>query len=157
LMPYADLEPAVVGGVTVRNATLHNEDYIRERDIREGDMVVVKRAGDVIPQVVKPVVELRPAEAQPFVMPTACPACGEQVVRATEEVATYCVNSACPAQLVRSIEYFVSRGAMDIAGFGIQQAALFVERGLLHDLADIFYLKPAQLAGLEGFKDRRVA
>ena len=138
LMPYAELEPAQIGGVIVRNATLHNADYIRERDIRVGDRVVVKRAGEVIPQVLRPVPELRTGEEQVFALPENCPACGERVVRLEDEVATYCVNSACPAQLVRSVEYFVSRGAMDIDGFGIRQAEQFVEAGLVHDVADIF-------------------
>jgi DNA ligase (NAD+) len=156
LMPYAELEPAQVGGVTVRNATLHNADYIRERDIRIGDHVVVKRAGEVIPQVLRPVPELRTGEEREFVLPAECPACGEKVVRREDEVATYCVNSACPAQLVRSVEYFVSRGAMDIDGFGIRQAEQFVEAGLLHDVADIFSITAEQLADLPGFQQKRI-
>jgi DNA ligase (NAD+) len=156
LMPYAMLEPAAVGGVIVRNATLHNEDYIRERDIRIGDHVVVKRAGDVIPQVLRPVPELRTGEERVFSLPDRCPACGEPVSRVEGEVATYCVNSACPAQLVRSVEYFVSRGAMDIDGFGIRQAEQFVEAGLLRDVADIFSLRPEQLAGTPGFQKKRI-
>ena len=156
LMPFAELEPAQVGGVTVRNATLHNADYIRERDIRIGDHVVVKRAGEVIPQVLRPVPELRTGEEREFVLPSACPACGEQVVKREDEVATYCVNSACPAQLVRSVEYFVSRGAMDIDGFGIRQAEQFVEAGLLRDVADIFSITAEQLAGMPGFQQKRI-
>ncbi|HEY8515134.1 MAG TPA: NAD-dependent DNA ligase LigA [Candidatus Binatia bacterium] len=156
LMPYAILEPTAVGGVIVRQATLHNEDYIRERDIRIGDRVVVKRAGDVIPQVLRPVPELRTGEEREFKLPERCPACGEAVSRVEGEVATYCVNSACPAQLVRSVEYFVSRGAMDIDGFGIRQAEQFVEAGLLRDVADIFFLRPEQLEGLPGFQKKRI-
>jgi DNA ligase (NAD+) len=156
LMPFAELEPAQIGGVTVRNATLHNADYIRERDIRIGDSVVVKRAGEVIPQVLRPVPELRTGDEQVFELPTQCPACGEQVVRLEDEVATYCVNSACPAQLVRSVEYFVSRGAMDIDGFGIRQGEQFVEAGLLKDVADIFSITAEDLAGLPGFQQKRI-
>ena len=156
LMPFAELEPAPIGGVIIRNATLHNEDYVRERDIRIGDRVVVKRAGEVIPQILRSLPELRTGEEQVFEMPKTCPACGEPARRADDEAATYCVNSACPAQLVRSVEYFVSRGAMDIDGFGIQQAGLFVQLGLLHDVADIFFLTAEQLEGVEGFKEKRI-
>jgi len=157
LNPYAVLEPVQVGGVTVTNATLHNEDYIREKDIRVGDLVVVKRAGEVIPQVLRPVAELRTGQEQIWQMPTRCPACGGQAVRPAGEAAWRCVNSACPAQLVRAVEHFVSREAMDIAGFGIRQAELFVERGFIKDLADIYYLKPEELLALEGFGEKKVA
>jgi DNA ligase (NAD+) len=157
LNPAAELEPVRIGGVTVSNATLHNADYVAERDIREGDMVVIKRAGEVIPQVLGPVLELRPAGTQPWQMPERCPSCGEPVERPEGEVAYYCVNAACPAQLVRSVEHFVSRGAMDIEGFGIRQAELFVELGLLHDVADIYFLREDQLLPLEGFGEKKVA
>jgi len=157
LNPYAVLEPVKVGGVTVSNATLHNEDYIRDKDIRVGDMVAVKRAGEVIPQVLRPLVELRTGDEQVWQMPHRCPACGGQAVRDEGEAAWYCVNSACPAQLVRGIEHFVSRGAMDIAGFGIRQAELFVELGYIHDLADIYYLDGEKLLALEGYGEKKVA
>jgi DNA ligase (NAD+) len=157
LTPAADLEPVRIGGVTVSNATLHNADYIAERDIREGDMVVVKRAGEVIPQVLRPVLELRPPGTEPWQMPDHCPVCGEPVERPEGEVAYYCVNSACPAQLVRSVEHFVSRGAMDIEGFGIRQAELFVELGFLHDVADIYYLTADEILPLEGFGEKKTA
>jgi DNA ligase (NAD+) len=157
LNPAAELEPVRIGGVTVSNATLHNADYVAERDIREGDRVVVKRAGEVIPQVLRPVLELRPPGTQPWQMPKRCPVCGERVERPEGEVATYCVNAACPAQLVRSVEHFVSRGAMDIEGFGIRQAELFVELGFLSDVADIYYLTAEQLLPLEGFAEKKVA
>ncbi len=157
LTPAAELEPVRIGGVTVSNATLHNADYVAERDIREGDMVVVKRAGEVIPQVLRPVLELRPPEAQPWQMPNRCPVCDEPVERPEGEVAYYCVNAACPAQLVRSVEYFVSRGAMDIEGFGIRQAELFVELGFLQDVADIYDLAAEQLLPLEGFGEKKVS
>jgi len=157
LTPAAELEPVRIGGVTVRNATLHNADYIAERDIREGDMVVVKRAGEVIPQVLRPVPELRPPGTKPWRMPDRCPVCGEPVKRPEGEVAYYCVNAACPAQLIRAVEHFVSRGAMDIEGFGIRQAELFVKKGLLHDVADIYSLTAEQLLPLEGFAEKKVA
>jgi DNA ligase (NAD+) len=157
LTPAADLDPVRIGGVTVSNATLHNADYIAERDIREGDTVVVKRAGEVIPQVLRPVLELRPPDAKPWQMPDHCPVCGEAVERPAGEVAFYCVNAACPAQLVRSVEHFVSRGAMDIEGFGIRQAELFVDLGFLHDVADIYYLTAEQILPLEGFGERKVS
>jgi len=156
LNPAAELEPVRIGGVTVSNATLHNADYVAERDIRAGDTVVIKRAGEVIPQVLYPVLELRPPGTEPWQMPATCPACGEPVVRTEGEVAVYCVNAACPAQLVRSVEHFVSRGAMDIEGFGIRQAELFVELGYLRDVADIYYLQPEPLLGLEGFGEKKV-
>ncbi|MFM7734911.1 MAG: NAD-dependent DNA ligase LigA, partial [Alphaproteobacteria bacterium] len=156
LVPFAELEPATVGGVVVSNATLHNADYVAERDIRKGDRVVVKRAGEVIPQVLRPVPELRAGDEKPFVMPSECPACGEPVHRDEEEVAVRCVNSACPAQLMRSVEYFASRPALDIDGFGPKQAELFCAQGLVRDVADVFSLRAEDLAGLEGFKEKRI-
>jgi DNA ligase (NAD+) len=157
LNPGAELEPVRIGGVTVSNASLHNADYVTERDIREGDMVIVRRAGEVIPQVLGPVLELRPPGTKAWQMPHRCPVCGEPVEHPEGEVAYYCVNAACPAQLVRSVEHFVSRGAMDIEGFGIRQAELFVELGFLHDIADIYYLTAEQLLPLEGFGEKKVA
>ena len=155
--PYAVLEPVQVGGVTVQHATLHNADYIRDNDIRVGDTVAVKRAGEVIPQVLRPIVELRTGEEQIWQMPERCPVCGEPVVQPDGEVAYYCTNSACAAQLVRSVEHFVSRGAMDVEGFGIRQAELFVERGLITDLADIYTLPWDEIKALDGFGEKRVA
>lgn len=157
LNPTAELEPVRIGGVTVSNATLHNADYVAERDIREGDMVVVKRAGEVIPQVLHPVPELRPPGAVPWRMPERCPVCDQPVEHPEGEVAYYCVNAACPAQIVRSVEHFASRGAMDIEGFGIRQAELFVARGFLHDVADIYYLAPDPLLAQDGFAEKKVA
>ncbi len=157
LNPAAELEPVRIGGVTVSNATLHNADYVSENDIREGDTVVVKRAGEVIPQVLRPVLELRPPGTESWRMPDRCPVCGERVERREGEVATYCVNAACPAQLIRGVEHFVSRGAMDIEGLGIRQAELFVEQGLIHDVADLYYLSADDLLPLEGFADKKVA
>ncbi|MGD8397745.1 MAG: NAD-dependent DNA ligase LigA [Anaerolineae bacterium] len=157
LNPAAVLEPVEIGGVTVSNATLHNADYVAERDIRVGDMVIVKRAGEVIPQVLRPILELRPPDSEPWQMPDHCPACGEPAERPEGEVAYYCINAACPAQLVRSVEHFVSRGAMDIEGIGIRLAQLFVELDLVRDVADLYYLREDQLLPLEGFGEKRVA
>lgn len=156
LAPAAILEPVEIGGVIVRNATLHNYDEINRKDIRIGDRVLVKRAGDVIPYVVGPVVDLRDGTEQPIFPPGNCPACGEPVVRFPGEVAIYCENVSCPAQLIRRVEYFVSRGAMDINSFGSQTAALLFENDLIHDVADIYYLKREDLLNLEGYKAKKV-
>ncbi len=156
ITPNAVLEPVQITGVTVRNATLHNEDYIRDLDIRIGDQVVVKRAGEVIPKVLRPLVELRQGSEQPWQMPVTCPVCAQPLVRAPEESATYCVNSACPAQLVRAVEHFVARWAMDIDSFGFKQAELFVQKGYIKDLADIYHLPWAEILQLEGYKEKRV-
>ena len=157
LNPMAVLDPVQVGGVMVSSATLHNEDYVRENDIRIGDLVAVKRAGEVIPRVLRPLAELRTGDERVWEMPKACPVCGSEAVRVAGEAATYCVNSACPAQLVRGVEHFVSRGAMDIAGFGIKQAELFVELGYIADLADVYYLDADKLLAQEGYGEKKVA
>ena len=154
--PNAVLDPVAIGGVIVRAATLHNEDYVLDLDIRIGDKVVVKRAGEVIPKVLRPMVELRDGSEQPWQMPTTCPVCGEGLMRPPGEAATYCVNKACPAQLVRAIEYFVSRTAMDIENFGYKQGELFVTQGFIKDLADIYYLPWAEVAKLDGYKEKRL-
>ena len=120
LTPYAILEPVEIGGVIVKQATLHNFDYILEKDIRVGDRVRVKRAGEVIPYVIGPLVEARSGIESIYKLPTVCPACGEPIENIPGEVAWYCVNSTCPAQLIRNVEHFVSRGAMDIVGLGIK-------------------------------------
>lgn len=154
--PYAELEPVQLGGVTIRHATLHNEADIHRKDIREGDTVIVKRAGDVIPQVVGPVTELRTGQEKVFEMVKNCPVCGEPVVRPEEEVMYYCINASCPAQLVGRVEHFASRGAMDIEGFGARLAQTFVEKGLLGDVADFYYLKADDVLELEGFAETSV-
>ncbi|HEX7069581.1 MAG TPA: NAD-dependent DNA ligase LigA, partial [Rhodothermales bacterium] len=135
IKPEAVLEPVQIGGVTVSQATLHNEDYIVSRDIRIGDTVIVKRAGDVIPQVVGPVVDARKGSERPWRMPTHCPACGNELVRLPGEADYYCVASDCPAQFIRLVEHFASRGAMDIEGFGSKLAILFAEKGLVRRLS----------------------
>ncbi|MFN2141271.1 MAG: NAD-dependent DNA ligase LigA [Candidatus Promineifilaceae bacterium] len=156
LAPNAVLDAVEIGGVTVRSATLHNYDEIARKDIRIGDMVIVKRAGDVIPYIVGPIVDLRDGSEKVIERPTVCPVCGEPVVDVPGEVAIYCDNAACPEQLVRRVEYFVSRGAMDVDGFGSQTAALLVAEGMLHDIGDIYSLKRDDLLALEGFKEKKV-
>jgi DNA ligase (NAD+) len=155
--PYAVLEPVNIGGVTVRQATLHNFDDLAKKDIRPGDTVILKRAGDVIPQVVKPILDLRPADSQPYQPPTHC-TCDyhEPLVRFDEDVALFCTNAVCPAQLVRQIEYFVSRPAMNIDGFGIKIGKQLAESGLVKDVSDIYFLSYEQLVGLEGFAEKKV-
>jgi DNA ligase (NAD+) len=151
LTPYAILEPVEIGGVIVRQATLHNFDYIDEKDIRVGDRVRLKRAGEVIPYVIGPLEALRTGAEQVYQPPEVCPACGEPVENLPGEVAWYCVNSACPAQLIRNLEHFVSRGAMDIVGMGIKIVAQLISAGYLHDVADLYSLRRDDLLGLEGF------
>ena len=154
--PNAVLEPVNVSGVVVKAATLHNEDYVRDLDIRIGDQVVIKRAGEVIPKVLRPLPELRTGEERVWTMPATCPVCGQPLVRPPGEAATYCINNACPRQLVRAVEYFVSRGAMDVEGFGIKQAELFVGKGYINDLADIYHLPWDEIRTLEGYGEKRV-
>ncbi|HMS00510.1 MAG TPA: NAD-dependent DNA ligase LigA [Anaerolineales bacterium] len=155
LTPYAVLEAVEIGGVIVERATLHNFDYIAEKDIRVGDRVLVKRAGEVIPYVIGPVVDARKGKERKYKPPTKCPACGQDVEHFEGEVAWYCVNAACPAQLVRNIEHYVSRGAMDIEGLGIKIVEQLIESGLVKDVADLYTLKRDQLLALEGFKDKK--
>lgn len=155
LTPYAILDPVEISGVIVRQATLHNFDYIEEKDIRIGDRVLVKRAGDVIPYVIGPVEAARSGDEQPYVPPETCLSCGEQVERIEGEVAWYCVNAACPAQLIRNLEHFVSRGAMDIVGLGIKIVEQLVRAGLVRDVADIYKLNKEDLLTLEGFAEKK--
>jgi DNA ligase (NAD+) len=155
LAPNAVLEPVEIGGVIVRNATLHNYDEIAKKDIRIGDTVLVKRAGDVIPYIIGPVADLRDGSERLIHPPEKCPFCGEPSVKPKDEVAVYCVNASCPEQLVRRVEYFVSRGAMDIDNFGSQTGAQLIEAGLISDIADIYYLELEDLLQLEGFKEKK--
>jgi DNA ligase (NAD+) len=154
--PLAILEPVGIGGVTVGKATLHNEDYITQRDIRIGDRVIVKRAGDVIPQVVGPLPEARTGGERTWTMGDTCPACGEPIVRFEGEADFYCVNVACPAQLKRLIEHFASRGAMDIRGLGAKVAVQLVDAELVRTIPDIYRLREDDLRSLEGWKTRRI-
>ncbi|HEY47671.1 MAG: aromatic ring-opening dioxygenase LigA [Anaerolineae bacterium SM23_ 63] len=155
ITPYAILEPVEVGGVTVSQATLHNFDFIEEKDIRIGDRVLLKRAGEVIPYVIGPVVEARKGDEQPYTLPQRCPSCGEPLEQLAGEVAVYCVNATCPAQLVRNVEHFASRGAMDIEGLGIRIARQLVEAGLISDVADLYQLTEDDLLTLEGFAEKK--
>ena len=154
LNPYAELEPVNIGGATVKMATLHNEDDIRRKDIREGDWVVVERAGEVIPQVVAPVVARRTGEEREFVMPTTCPVCGGKVVRPEGEAASYCTNTACPAQFARLLMHFVGRGAMDIEGMGAKLALVLIDAGLVHDVGDVYSITKERLLALERMADK---
>jgi DNA ligase (NAD+) len=155
LIPNAVLEPVEIGGVVVERATLHNFDYIAEKDIRVGDRVLVKRAGEVIPYVIGPVADLRTGKEKKYKPPTVCPACGQPVERFEDEVAYYCVNSACPAQLIRNVEHFVSRGAMDIVGMGVRIVQKLIETGKVKDVADIYRLKRADILEAVTKKERK--
>jgi DNA ligase (NAD+) len=155
LTPFAMLEPVEIGGVVVERATLHNFDFIAEKDIRVGDRVLIKRAGEVIPYVIGPVLDARSGKEKTYKPPTKCPTCGQAVEHFEGEVAWYCVNAACPAQLLRNIEHFVSRGAMDITGLGIKIVEQLIESGLVNDVADLFTLRKDQLLELEGFAEKK--
>lgn len=154
LNPYAVLEPVEIGGATVRLATLHNEEDIRRKDIRPGDRVLVKRAGEVIPQVVGPVVDEGEVRAEPFRMPDECPVCRTPVERPAGEVATYCPNTSCPARLFWGVVHFAGRSAMDIRGLGERTVELLLEKGLVRDVADLYTLTPDDLLKLEGFQQK---
>ena len=155
LTPLAVLEPVSIGGVVVKQATLHNFDFIADKDLRIGDQVLIKRAGEVIPYIVAALKEKRDGSQQVYVPPTACPSCGSQVEQAPGEVAWYCLNAACPAQLTRNIENFVSRSAMDIAGLGEQIVAQLVQSGLVGSLPDLYRLTKEQLLTLDKFGDKK--
>lgn len=155
IKPAAVLEPVHIGGVTVSLATLHNEDYVLDRDIRVGDMVMVKRAGDVIPQVIKPITDARDGSEQPWRMPTHCPACGNELVRLPDEADYYCVSTDCPAQFIRLVEHFAARGAMDIEGLGEKLAVVLVTEGLVTRLSDLYALDVDDLLRLENFGPKR--
>ncbi|MGG6440777.1 NAD-dependent DNA ligase LigA [Saccharococcus caldoxylosilyticus] len=147
--PTAILEPVRVAGTTVQRATLHNEDFIREKDIRIGDSVVIKKAGDIIPEVVSVVLDRRTGQEVPFAMPTHCPECGSELVRLEGEVALRCINPKCPAQIREGLIHFVSRQAMNIEGLGEKVISQLFREGLIHDVADIYRLTKEQLINLE--------
>ena len=151
--PFAMLEPVFVGGSTVGVATLHNEDQVTAKDVRPGDTVIVRKAGDVIPEVVGPVLSMRPKGTKPWVFPTTCPGCGTELVRLEGEADTRCVNPACPFQRDQRIIYFASRGAMDIEGLGERTVAQLTagDDPLVHDAAELYGLTQEQLLGMEGF------
>lgn len=156
LTPYAILEPVEVGGVIVKQATLHNFDYIAEKDIRIGDRLRIKRAGDVIPYVIGPIVAARNGTEQVYRLPETCPACEQKVSREEGEVAYYCNNPSCPDQLVRIVEHYVSRVTLDIVGLGIKIVEQLVNEGLVKDVADLYYLTSEMLIDLDGFAEKRV-
>jgi DNA ligase (NAD+) len=149
--PYAVLEPVVVAGSTVSMATLHNQDQVVAKDVRPGDLVIVRKAGDVIPEVVGAVSEPGKRRAKKWSFPASCPECGQPLVRRGAESDTYCVNPTCPAQLLEQIVHFASRGALDIEGLGEQRVAQLLGERLISDVADLFSLRVEDLAGLEGF------
>ena len=155
LTPVAQLKPVDVSGVTVSRATLHNQDELDRKDVRIGDTVRVRRAGDVIPEVVEVLLDQRPKGTQRFELPGKCPVCGSEVVR--EGAAHLCTNGlACPAQLERHIVHFTMRGAMDIAGLGEKTVKQLLDKGLIKDLADLYQLTPMHLVGLEGFAQKSI-
>ena len=156
--PFAQLETVFVGGVNISTATLHNEDEVTRKDVRPGDTVIVRRAGDVIPEVVGPVLTKRPKGAKPWRMPKKCPSCGSRLVRNEGEAATRCLNIYdCPAQRRERLFHFASRGGMDIEGLGYQTILALIERGRLRDVGDIYFLTPEHLAELDGFKDKSIS
>ena len=155
--PFANLEPVFVGGSTVAVATLHNEDQVRLKDVREGDTVIVRKAGDVIPEVVGPVLTLRPGGLAEWRFPSTCPSCGGPLVRLEGASDTNCVNVDCPAQRARRIEHFASRGAMDIAGFGERTVQLFLDHGLIDDVGDIYTLDLDRVRAIDRFGETSVA
>ena len=158
LTPVARLKPVFVGGVTVTNATLHNEDEVRRKDVRIGDTVTVRRAGDVIPEVVAVLLERRPDHAKAFVMPTTCPICGSHAVRGADEAVSRCTGGLiCSAQRKQAILHFASRRAMDIEGLGDKLVDQLVDAGLIKSLADIYAVSREQLSGLERMGDKSAA
>jgi DNA ligase (NAD+) len=152
--PFAQLEPVFVGGSTVGLATLHNQDEVARKDVREGDTVIVRKAGDVIPEVVGPVLAKRPKRARKWKFPTVCPVCGQPLVRLEGEANHRCVNFECGAQRVQRIVFFAGRSAMDIEGLGEERVYQFVQAGLLTDAADIYSLTVEQLVPLERIGER---
>ena len=157
LTPVALLQPVKVGGVTVSRATLHNQDEIDRKDIRIGDWVVVQRAGDVIPEIVKVIESRRSGSEQPFQLPEACPACGSHTVRPEDEAVRRCINLACPAQMKERVSHFASKRAMDIDGLGEKLIGQMVDAGLVRDVADLYTLTLEQLTRLERMADKSAA
>jgi len=154
LNPYAILEPVQVGGVTIKHAALHNEEDIHRKDIRIGDWVVIQRAGEVIPEIVEPIVSRRTGKEKIFHMPKTCPVCGAEVIKPEGEAMHRCTNAACPAQALERIKHFASRGAMDIEGVGEKMSQILFEAGLIKDAGDLYYLTKDQLISLERMADK---
>ncbi len=149
LTPLAEMQPVQLAGTTVQRATLHNSDRIAELDIRIGDTVIVRKAGEIIPEVVRVLTELRPGNTQPFQMPTQCPVCSQPVVRPKGEAVTRCINASCPAILKGALTHWASRDALDINGLGEKLVQQFVDQGLVHSVADLYDLTTEQLVSLE--------
>ncbi len=154
--PVAKLEPVAVGGVTVSSISVHNEEYIREKDLRKGDMVLIERAGDVIPQIVKSLTDIRTGTETPVIFPKNCPVCNSQLFKEEEEAVWRCINIECPAQVVERIIHFVSKDAMDIRGFGEANVRRFYEMELLKDIPGIYTLDFSKISGLEGFGQKSI-
>lgn len=154
--PTAILDPVAVAGTTVQRASLHNEDLIREKDIRIGDHVIIRKAGDIIPEVVSALVEMRSGDEEPFQMPESCPACEAELVRIEGEVALRCVNPQCPAQIVEGLIHFVSRNAMNIEGLGEKVIEQLYREGLVSDVSDLYKLEKEQLIGLERMGEKSI-
>ncbi|MDD3777567.1 MAG: NAD-dependent DNA ligase LigA [Actinomycetota bacterium] len=154
LTPVAKLEPVTVAGSTVSNATLHNEDEVRRKDVRIGDWVIVHKAGDVIPEIVKVIKERRKGTEKKFIMPDRCPVCGSEVVRPPGEAVSRCISLACPAIQFEAIVHFASKGAMDIDGLGPAIVQKLLDAGYIEDPADIYYLNYDQIISLENFKQK---
>jgi len=159
LNPYAILEPVQVGGVTIKHAALHNEEDIHRKDIRIGDWVVIQRAGEVIPEIVEPIVSRRSGKEKIFHMPGKCPVCGAEVIKPEGEAMHRCTNAACPAQALERIKHFVSRGAMDIEGVGEKMSQALFQAELIKDVGDLYSLKEKreQLLSMEKLADKSVA
>ena len=157
LNPYAVLEPVNIGGVTIRQATLHNEEDIHRKDLRIGDWVLVQRAGEVIPEIVEPIVSRRTGEEKIFHMPLTCPVCGAEVLKPEGEAIHRCTNTACPAQALEAIKHFTSKGAMDIDGVGEKLCNTLFDKGLVKDSGDLYYLNREQLLGLERMGEKSAA
>ncbi|MCD6391679.1 MAG: NAD-dependent DNA ligase LigA, partial [Dehalococcoidia bacterium] len=157
LNPYAILEPVRVGGVVISSAALHNEEDIHRKDIRIGDWVVVQRAGEVIPEIVGPIISRRTGKEKIFHMPTRCPVCGSEVIKPEGEAMHRCTNNVCHSQALERIKHFVSRGAMDIDGVGEKLCQALFEAGLIKDAADLYYLTKEQLLSLERMGDKSVS
>lgn len=155
--PTAILEPVLVDGSTVGRASLHNEDLIKEKDIRIGDTVIIRKAGDIIPEVVAPITESRTGDEQPFAMPDNCPECDSELIRLEEEVALRCVNPKCPAQMKEAIIHFVSRNAMNIEGIGERVVEQLYQEELVHDVSDLYTLTKEQLIDLERMGEKSVS
>jgi len=157
LNPYAVLEPIRVGGVVISRAALHNEEDIHRKDIRIGDVVVVQRAGEVIPEIVSPVKSRRTGEEKIFYMPDRCPVCGAEVIKPEDEAMHRCTNAACPSQALEQIRHFVSRGAMDIDGVGEKLCQALFEAGMVRDVADLYYLSIEQLLELDKMAEKSIS